>query len=178
MPHETENISDLLDRLCKIVPDYPVPGVSFKDLTPVFADAHGLKRMVDEVLAPFAGSYDVIAGLEARGFVLAAAGAYASGTGMVTIRKEGKLPRAVHSEEYTLEYGSATLELHRDDLAPGIRVLVLDDVLATGGTVGSSIRLIERAGAIVAGVGVVLELTELAGRKRLDGYRVEALQSL
>lgn len=178
MPHETENISDLLDRLCKIVPDYPVPGVSFKDLTPVFADAHGLKRMVDEVIAPFAGSYDVIAGLEARGFVLAAAGAYASGTGMVTIRKKGKLPRAVHSEEYTLEYGSATLELHKDDLAPGTRVLVLDDVLATGGTVGSSIRLIERAGAIVAGVGVVLELTALAGRRRLDGYRVEALQSL
>lgn len=169
-------MSELLDRLCQIVPDYPQPGISFKDLTPVFADAHGLRRMVDEVIAPFAGTYDVVAGLEARGFVLAAAAAYASGTGMVTIRKKGKLPRAVHSAEYTLEYGSATLELHRDDVAPGTRVLILDDVLATGGTITSAVALLEKTSAQIAGIGVVLELADLHGRDRLGAYHVESLQ--
>nr|WP_231366132.1 adenine phosphoribosyltransferase [Zhihengliuella flava] len=166
----------MLDRLAAVVPDYPSPGISFKDLTPVFADAAGLKRIVDEVIAPFAGEYDVIAGLEARGFVLAAAGAYAAGTGMVTLRKKGKLPREVHAEEYLLEYGTATLELHQDDIAPGSRVLILDDVLATGGTVGAAVRLIERAGGVVAGVGVILELDGLGGRSRLAPHRVHTLQ--
>ena len=160
------------------MPDYPVAGVSFKDLTPVFADPQGLRRMVDEIVAPFAGTFDVVAGLEARGFVLAAAAAYASGTGMLTIRKKGKLPRAVHSEEYTLEYGTATLEVHRDDIRPGSRVLVLDDVLATGGTVGSAVRLVERCGGTVAGVGVVLELDGMGGRQRLAGHTVHALQTV
>lgn len=169
---------ELLDRLCAIVPDYPQPGVSFKDLTPVFADAVGLKRMVDEIIAPFAGTFDAVAGLEARGFVLAAAAAYASGTGMVTIRKKGKLPRAVHSEEYTLEYGTATLELHRDDVTPGTRVLVLDDVLATGGTINSAVALLQKASAEVVGVGVVLELTALGGRQRLAGQRIVSLQEV
>lgn len=169
---------ELLDRLCAIVPDYPQPGVSFKDLTPVFADAEGLKRMVDEVIAPFAGTFDAVAGLEARGFVLAAAAAYASGAGMVTIRKKGKLPRPVHSEEYTLEYGTATLELHREDVAPGTRVLVLDDVLATGGTINSAVALLQKASAEVVGVGVVLELTELGGRQRLAGQRIVSLQEV
>lgn len=169
---------ELLDRLCAIVPDYPQPGVSFKDLTPVFADAEGLKRMVDEVIAPFAGTFDAVAGLEARGFVLAAAAAYASETGMVTIRKKGKLPRPVHSEEYTLEYGTATLELHREDVAPGTRVLVLDDVLATGGTINSAVALLQKASAEVVGVGVVLELTELGGRQRLAGQRIVSLQEV
>ncbi|MEE1622016.1 adenine phosphoribosyltransferase [Zafaria sp. Z1313] len=171
-----EPIESLLDRLSAVVPDHPVPGVSFKDLTPVFADPHGLRRVVDEVVAPFAGSYDVVAGLEARGFILAAAAAYAQGTGMITIRKKGRLPRAVYSDDYTLEYGSATLEIHRGDLAPGSRVLVLDDVLATGGTVGSACRLVERAGGTVAGVGVVLELPALGGRRALAGRRIHALQ--
>ena len=176
MNQEPEPISDLLDRLSEIVPDYPSKGISFKDLTPVFADATGLRRIVDEVIAPFAGQFDVIAGLEARGFVMAAAAAYATGTGMVTIRKAGKLPRAVHRDEYTLEYGSGTLELHRDDITPGTRVLVLDDVLATGGTVGSAARLLDKAGAKVAGVGVVLELQGLGGRERLAGLKVHSLQ--
>jgi len=171
-----ESITDLLDRLCAVVPDYPQPGISFKDLTPVFADPIGLRRLVDELIAPFAGSYDIVAGLEARGFVLAAAAAYASGKGMLTIRKAGKLPREVFRDDYTLEYGSASLEIHKDEIAPGTRVLVLDDVLATGGTVGSSARLIERAGGVVAGVGVILELEELAGRKKLSGYDVRSLQ--
>ncbi|PCC27569.1 adenine phosphoribosyltransferase [Glutamicibacter sp. BW80] len=173
-----ESICELLDRLCAVVPDYPQPGISFKDLTPVFADPVGLRRLVDELIAPFAGTFDIVAGLEARGFVLAAAAAYASGTGMLTIRKAGKLPREVYRDDYTLEYGSAALELHKDEIAPGTRVLVLDDVLATGGTVGSSVRLIERAGGIVAGVGVILELEALGGRKNLGGHRVLSLQTV
>lgn len=173
---EPESISDLLDRLSAIIPDYPAEGISFKDLTPVFADPAGLRRIVDEVIAPFAGQFDVIAGLEARGFVMAAAAAYATGTGMITIRKAGKLPRPVHRDEYTLEYGTGTLELHRDDVAPGTRVLVLDDVLATGGTVGSAARLLEKVGAKVVGVGVVLELQGLGGRESLAGLKVHSLQ--
>jgi adenine phosphoribosyltransferase len=174
----TESIPELLDRLCAVVPDYPVPGVSFKDLTPVFADAQGLRRVVDAIVEPFAGTFDVVAGLEARGFVLAAAAAYATGTGMLTIRKKGKLPRPVHSEDYALEYGTATLELHRDDVPPGTRVLILDDVLATGGTVGSAVRLVERVGCPVAGIGVVLELGGLNGRRHLTDHLVHALQKV
>ncbi|MET0977683.1 MAG: adenine phosphoribosyltransferase [Paeniglutamicibacter terrestris] len=176
MNPEPETINDLLDRLSEIVPDYPSAGISFKDLTPVFADPQGLRRIVDEIIAPFAGQFDVIAGLEARGFVLAAAAAYATGTGMITIRKAGKLPRAVHRDDYTLEYGTGTLELHRDDIAPETRVLILDDVLATGGTVGSAARLLGMAGAQVVGIGVVLELQELGGREKLEGLEVHSLQ--
>ncbi|MGL3808004.1 adenine phosphoribosyltransferase [Paeniglutamicibacter sp. R2-26] len=166
----------MLDRLSEIVPDYPSAGISFKDLTPVFADPQGLRRIVEAVIEPFRGQFDVIAGLEARGFVLAAAGAYATGTGMITVRKAGKLPREVFRDEYTLEYGSGVLEIHRDDVAPGTRVLILDDVLATGGTVGSAVRLLETAGAKVVGVGVVLELDGLGGRERLEGHAVHSLQ--
>ncbi|WP_431711617.1 adenine phosphoribosyltransferase [Glutamicibacter uratoxydans] len=171
-----ENICDLLDRMCEIVPDYPQAGVSFKDLTPVFADPVGLRRIVDELVERFAGQFDIVAGLEARGFVLAAAAAYAAGTGMLTIRKAGKLPREVYRDDYTLEYGSASLEIHKDEIVPGTRVLILDDVLATGGTVGSAARLIERAGGVVAGVGVVLELGDLGGRANLGGRHIESLQ--
>lgn len=173
-----ETIEELLDRLSVIVPDYPEPGISFKDLTPVFADAQGLRLMVDELLRRFAGEYDVVAGIEARGFVLAAAAAYAGGTGMVTVRKKGKLPRQVFSEAYTLEYGTSTLELHVDDLVPGTRVLLLDDVLATGGTLSAAVRLFERADCPVTGIGVVLELSGLGGRAALAGHHVAALQRL
>lgn len=172
----SESITDLLDRLCAIVPDYPQEGISFKDLTPVFADPVGLRRLVDELIAPFAGQFDIVAGLEARGFVLAAAAAYAAGTGMLTIRKAGKLPREVYRDEYTLEYGSGCLEVHKDEIATGTRVLILDDVLATGGTVGSALRLLEMTGAKIAGVGVVLELDGLNGRGQLGDHQVHSLQ--
>lgn len=162
--------------MCAIVPDYPQEGVSFKDLTPVFADPTGLKRIVDELVERFAGQFDIVAGLEARGFVLAAAAAYATGTGMLTIRKAGKLPREVFRDDYTLEYGTASLEIHKDEIPAGTRVLILDDVLATGGTVGSAARLIELAGGVVAGVGVVLELADLGGRGSLRGRHIESLQ--
>ncbi|MEN2745928.1 adenine phosphoribosyltransferase [Sinomonas halotolerans] len=168
----------MLDRLCATVPDYPQPGVSFKDLTPVFADAGALRAVVDAVIEPFAGTFDLVAGVEARGFLLAGAAAYATGTGMLTVRKAGKLPRTVYAEDYALEYGTATLEVHTTDIPAGARVLILDDVLATGGTVGAAARLVERCGARVAGVGVVLELEGLGGRGALAGRHVHSLQRI
>ncbi|GAB2899116.1 adenine phosphoribosyltransferase [Neomicrococcus lactis] len=178
MQLETESISQLIDRLAAVVPDYPEPGISFKDLTPVFADAQGFKRIVDAIVDPFRGTFDVIAGLEARGFILASAAAYATGTGMLTIRKKGKLPRETFAESYQLEYGEATLEVHCDDVPTGTRVLILDDVLATGGTLGASTKLVERAGGIVVGIGVVLELEDLGGRGRLSGRHVHSLSAV
>jgi adenine phosphoribosyltransferase len=167
---------EALERLTKVIPDFPTPGISFRDLTPVFADGPALRSITDALLEPFAGRYDVIAGVEARGFVLAASAAYASGRGVVMIRKPGKLPRTVLSEDYDLEYGSATLQVHDDELPAGTRVLLVDDVLATGGTLAASCRLIERAGWTVAGIAVVLELSGLEGAKRLPGRDIQSLQ--
>jgi adenine phosphoribosyltransferase len=160
------------------VEDYPKPGITFKDLTPVFADPHGLRTIVDALTGAFEGQFDVVAGVEARGFLLAAAAAYATGTGVITVRKKGKLPRQTISEDYSLEYGTATLEVHEDDVPAGTRVLLLDDVLATGGTLSAATRLMERTGAHVAGIGVVLELSGLHGRTALAGHRVRSLQRI
>lgn len=168
-------VEAIINRLCATVPDYPQPGIVFRDLTPVFADGPALKAVVNALIDPFAGSFDVVAGVEARGFLLAAAAAYATDTGVVTVRKQGKLPRKVFTEHYALEYGNAALELHAEDLAPGTRVLILDDVLATGGTLSAASKLFERAGAHVVGFGVVLELGELRGRASLAGHRVRSL---
>ena len=168
-------VGELISSLCATIPDYPKPGISFKDLTPVFADGAAFNAIVDALVGPFRGQFDAVAGVEARGFLLAAAAAYATGTGVVTVRKAGKLPREVVAEDYALEYGTATLELHTTDLAPGSRVLILDDVLATGGTLGAAVRLFERCGIQVAGVGVVLELEELPGRTALAGQQIVSL---
>ncbi|QCB99066.1 adenine phosphoribosyltransferase [Arthrobacter sp. PAMC25564] len=176
--NRTATVDELINSLCATVPDYPKPGISFKDLTPVFADGTALKAVVDALVAPFKGQFDAVAGVEARGFLLAAAAAYATDTGVITVRKAGKLPREVVSEDYALEYGTATVELHTTDLAPGSRVLILDDVLATGGTLGAAVRLFERCGVRIAGVGAVLELDELRGREALSGHRVHSLLRL
>ena len=168
-------VSEVIAGLCATIQDYPSEGIVFKDLTPVFADPAALNQVVDAILAEFAGKFDAVAGVEARGFLLAAAAAYASGTGVITIRKAGKLPRAVFSESYALEYGEATLELHQGDVPAGTRVLILDDVLATGGTLGAAARLLERTGAQVAGIGVVLEIDELPGRQNLAAHEVHSL---
>lgn len=165
-----------IDRLTVVVPDFPSAGIMFRDLTPVFADASGFRAVVDAIAASFAGTFDAVAGVEARGFLLAAAVGYATGTGVVTIRKAGKLPRAVHRESYDLEYGQAALEIHRSDLPAGSRVLVLDDVLATGGTLVAACALLDKAGATVVGCGVVLELGGLGGREKLAGRTVHALE--
>lgn len=165
-----------LDRLTAVIPDFPEPGILFRDLTPVFADAAALRTVIDELIAPFAGSFEVIAGVEARGFVLAAAAALEARTGVVMIRKAGKLPRPTVSREYALEYGTATLELHRDELPAGTRVLLVDDVLATGGTLEASLGLLADAGLVAAGVSVVLELPGLNGRARLGDVPFATLQ--
>lgn len=167
-----------IDRLCAVVPDFPSPGIMFRDLTPVFADARAFRTLVDALAEPFAGSFDAVAGVEARGFLLASAVAYATGTGVVTVRKAGKLPRPVYRESYDLEYGQAALEIHQSDLPPRARVLVLDDVLATGGTLVAACALLERAGAVVVGCGVVLELGDLGGRRTLAGRTVRALETV
>lgn len=169
---------DAIDRLCVVVPDFPSPGIMFRDLTPVLSDARAFRAVIDAISEPFAGQFDAVVGIEARGFLLAAAVAYATGTGVVAVRKAGKLPRAVYRESYDLEYGQAVLEIHRSDLPEGARVLVLDDVLATGGTLGAACALLDRAGAAVVGCGVVLELGDLGGRGKLAGRNVRALETV
>jgi adenine phosphoribosyltransferase len=158
------------------VPDFPKPGILFKDLMPLFADGAVFRQVIDRIIAHHdAGSFDVVAGVEARGFVVAAAIAYATGAGVVPVRKSGKLPRATHAVSYALEYGEATLEVHEDAFVAGQRVLVVDDVLATGGTAVAALDLVERAGGTLAGFTVLLELGFLAGRKRLAPRTVHAL---
>jgi adenine phosphoribosyltransferase len=158
------------------VPDFPQPGVVFKDLTPLFADGPAFRRVVDGIVERYGrDGFDVVVGIEARGFVIAAAVAYAVQVGVVPVRKAGKLPRSVHAASYALEYGEATLEVHEDAFPSGQRVLVVDDVLATGGTAEATLALVERAGGTVAGFTVLLELEFLGGRQRLRGRPVHAL---
>ncbi len=168
-------MTDPLAALIRDVPDHPQPGIVFKDLTPLLENAAGLKEAVDRMAAGHAyGSVDKVVGIEARGFVLAAPVAYVLGAGVVLVRKPGKLPREVHERSYDLEYGSNTLAVHQDAFRPGERVLVVDDVLATGGTVAAALHLVEQCGAIVLGVEVLLELTFLNGRSALRGVPVRA----
>jgi adenine phosphoribosyltransferase len=165
-----------LAALVRDVPDYPKSGIVFKDLTPLMADAAGLRAAVDLIVAEHAaGSVDKVVGIEARGFLLAAPVAYLLGAGVVPIRKPGKLPGDVHVRSYDLEYGSNTLEVHQDAFTPGDRVLVVDDVLATGGTAAAAVHLVELCGASVVGVAVLLELAFLNGRAALPGLPVQAL---
>ncbi|ROT33270.1 adenine phosphoribosyltransferase [Micromonospora sp. HM5-17] len=158
------------------VPDFPKPGIVFKDLMPLFADGAAFRAVVDEIVDHHGrDSFDVVVGIEARGFVVAAAIAYAAGVGVVPVRKAGKLPRAAYAASYALEYGEATLEVHQDAFTAGHRVLVVDDVLATGGTAKATLELVERAGGTVAGFTVLLELGFLKGRERLAPQPVHAL---
>jgi adenine phosphoribosyltransferase len=181
-------VDELIASLTVDIPDFPEPGVVFRDLTPVFADGHAFRRVVDGLAEPAAvdpraaaisgadgPGFDVVAGVEARGFLLAAAVALAAGTGVVPVRKAGKLPRERVAAEYALEYGTAILELHTDSVRPGQRVLLVDDVLATGGTLEAAITLVERLGGIVTGVSVVVELVALGGRQRIAPHPVHAL---
>jgi len=171
----SRSATDYVESLTVLIEDFPKPGITFRDLTPVFADGPALRAVADALVDPFVGQVDAIAGVEARGFLLAAAAAYSVGLGVLVIRKPGKLPREVISESYDLEYGSNTLEVQPSDLPAGSRVLLLDDILATGGTLAASARLIDRAGWSVAGVSVVLELAELDGRSALVGQDIRSL---
>jgi adenine phosphoribosyltransferase len=158
------------------VPDFPSPGIVFRDLTPLLGDVEALRFSVDSLADAFAGRrIDRVVGVEARGFIFAAPVAYRIGAGFVPVRKPGKLPWRTEAEEYSLEYGVDRLEMHGDGVLPGEQVLVVDDVIATGGTAQATVRLIERLGATVAGLAFVVELTYLAGREKLDGYDVVSL---
>lgn len=167
---------DRISRLVRDVPDFPTAGVTFRDITPLLGDAEALADMVTGVATPWVGSgVTKVAGIEARGFIVAAPVALHLAAGFIPLRKPGKLPWRVEREAYELEYGSDALELHVDAILAGDRVLIVDDVLATGGTAAAAVRLVERLGATVVGVGVILELATLAGRDRLHGRDVHAL---
>ena len=160
------------------IKDFPHEGIVFRDVTTLFADARGFRMAIDQLLTPYAGlRIDRVAGLEARGFILGGAVAHQLSTGFVPIRKKGKLPGAVISEAYQLEYGEAVMEVHDDALHDGERVLIVDDLLATGGTAEAGIKLCRRLGAEVIGCAFVIDLPELGGRKRLEdmGMPVHAL---
>jgi adenine phosphoribosyltransferase len=168
----------LLERVTELirdVPDFPTPGVGFKDITPVLADAAAFSAVVAEIAARVDGPVDLVVGMEARGFIFAAPVAVALGAGFVPVRKAGKLPGPTVSREYSLEYGTATVELHPADIPAGARVLVVDDVLATGGTAAATVELLEGCGAVVVGLTFLVDLEFLGGRSRLPGRRVEAL---
>jgi len=155
--------------LIRDIPDFPKPGVVFKDITPLLADADGYAAAIDAMAAPWRGvALDAVLAIESRGFIVGAALARALGTGFVPVRKPGKLPARVHAQDYDLEYGSDRLEIHADALSPGARVLLVDDVLATGGTLRAALALARRQGATVAGATVLLEITALEGRARWD----------
>lgn len=154
------------------IADFPSKGVTFKDLTPLFAHAEAFATVLDELAGRHQGAIDVVAGVEARGFIIGAPLAQRMGVGFVPIRKQGKLPGDVVAQSYDLEYGSATIEMHRDALHPGARVLVVDDVLATGGTAIAACELVERVGGTVAGFDVLVELAFLGGRARLGRWSV------
>ncbi len=158
------------------VPDFPSPGIVFRDLTPLLGDVEAFRFTVDTLADAFAGRrVDKVVGMEARGFILAGPVAYRLGAGFVPVRKPGKLPWRTESEEYALEYGVDRLELHADGVAAGEQVLIVDDVIATGGTAAATVRLVEGLGATVAGLGFAVELTYLGGREKLDGYDVVSL---
>jgi adenine phosphoribosyltransferase len=165
-----------LGSLIRDVPDFPKKGILFKDITTLLKDPRAFRRSIDELTERVRGlSPEVVIGMESRGFIFAAPIAYLLDAGFVPVRKLGKLPGEVISTEYDLEYGTNTLELHRDAVVPGQRVLIVDDLLATGGTVSATIELVERLGGVVQAVAFLVELTELHGRDRLQNYRVVSL---
>ncbi len=164
---------EALRALIRTIPDFPKPGIMFRDVTTLFADAAGFRAAIAGLAAPWADArIDAVVGLEARGFILGGAVADRLGTGFVPIRKQGKLPHAVLSESYSLEYGRAVMEIHDDALVPGARVLVVDDLLATGGTAQAAIRLCRRLGAEVVGCGFVVDLPDLGGHAALAALGV------
>ena len=169
-----DELTRLISDLVRDVPDYPQPGVVFKDITPLLGDGKAFAEVVDALAATY-GPVEKVAGIEARGFILAAPVALRLGAGFVPIRKKGKLPGATFAQDYNLEYGTATIEVLTDAFAPAERVLVIDDVLATGGTARATADLVQRAGAQVAGLAVLLELSFLNGRAKLADLPVTAL---
>jgi adenine phosphoribosyltransferase len=171
------DVSGMLHNLVRDIKDYPQPGVVFKDITPVLADGDAFAQTI-RALASGHPPVDKVVGIEARGFILAAPVACLLGVGFVPVRKQGKLPGRTHAETYQLEYGTATVEVHVDAFQPGDRVLMIDDVLATGGTAAATAALIRRCEAEVAALGVLIELGFLGGRSSLPGIDIRALLAL
>lgn len=167
---------DNLKQLIREVPDFPKPGINFYDITTLLKDKHGFRETIDRLQDHYRGrSIDVVVGIEARGYFFAPAMAHALGAGFVPVRKPKKLPHSVRSVEYALEYGTDTLEIHADAVQSGQNVLIIDDVLATGGTASAVARLIEQLEGKIAGLGFVIELTFLQGRSKLNGYDIFSL---
>jgi adenine phosphoribosyltransferase len=171
-----ESNDQLWRSLIVDVQDFPQPGILFRDVTPLLESGAGLRTAVDALARAFT-NIDIVAGIESRGFIFGAPVAYALGVGMVPVRKPGKLPRATASADYALEYGTNTLQVHRDAVTPGQRVLIVDDVLATGGTAAATVSLIEELGAEVAGVAVLIELTALGGRSKVGNVPLVSLMT-
>jgi adenine phosphoribosyltransferase len=162
-----------LEGLIRAIPDFPIPGILFRDITPLLGDPAGFRAMVDLFVERFREArVDYVVGIEARGYMLGAPVAYALGAGFVPVRKPGKLPGHTLKEEYALEYGTNTVEIHSDAVGHGKRVLVIDDLLATGGTLAATLRLLTRLGAEIAGVAVLIELAALNGRAALPGVEI------
>lgn len=158
------------------IPDFPQKGIIFRDITTIMSDADGLKLAIDGLVDMMEGlDFDLVVGSESRGFIFGTPVAYAMGKGFILVRKKGKLPRETISEEYDLEYGTATLEMHRDAIKPGQRVVIIDDLIATGGTTEAIVKMVEREGGVVVKIGFVMELAGLKGREKLKGYDVESL---
>jgi adenine phosphoribosyltransferase len=171
-----QDVEGILRAKVRDVPDFPKPGIVFKDITPLLADEVAFSTVIDAIVVAFGrGTIDKVVGVEARGFIVASPVAYHFGAGFVPVRKRGKLPWDTVGESYELEYGRETLEVHSDAIAPGERVAVVDDVLATGGTAMATARLVERLGGIVQGMAFLIELSFLGGRKRLSDYEVLSL---
>ena len=164
-----------LKSLIRTVPDFPSPGILFRDITTLLKEGEGLRKGVEAMLAPFASEkLDLIVGIESRGFILAAPMALQRGCGLVLIRKPGKLPSAALRQEYQLEYGVDAMEIHRDAILPGQQILLVDDVLATGGTMAAAMQLVTALGGHVVGISFLVELRPLNGRQRLGACRVES----
>jgi adenine phosphoribosyltransferase len=162
---------DQLRALVRDVPDFPQDGIVFKDITPLLADELAFSTVIDLIVVHFGrGNVDKVVGIEARGFIIASPVAYHFGAGFVPVRKKDKLPWQTETEDYDLEYGTATLEIHQDAVAAGERVLIVDDVLATGGTARAAAHLVERIGGKVIGIACLIELGLLNGRDKLEGY--------
>ncbi|KYD11208.1 MAG: adenine phosphoribosyltransferase [Caldibacillus debilis] len=165
-----------LKKYIAIVPDWPKPGIQFKDITPLMNDGKAFRYATEQIVQYARNKkIDIVVGPEARGFIIGCPVAYELGVGFAPVRKEGKLPRETIKVEYDLEYGKGVLTIHKDAIQPGQRVLIIDDLLATGGTIGATIKLVEQLGGIVAGCAFLIELTYLEGRKKLEGYDVLTL---
>jgi adenine phosphoribosyltransferase len=169
-------MSEEIKSRIRTIPDYPKPGIMFRDITTLLNDPFGFRKVVDELVQPYAGiRIDKVAGVEARGFILGGAVAHQLCVGFVPVRKQGKLPWKTIGEDYQLEYGSDRVEIHKDAIEEGTQVLLVDDLIATGGTAEATIRLIRQAGGQVAGCSFVIDLPDLGGRKRIENLGVEVL---